>query len=163
MYPSDFEDLNLLLLQGHLDHLSGSDKRWDVKGFEFKHDYTIIEFLRAVVFPVNNNERKIMKFNNVQNQRDLPRDNPLVSIEVLRYDIKRSKCKNKGIVPTETEIELEQTQQGSSHEVLNIRVIPKYHSKDGNPARANIKQALGRSNTYTRNPVKEILLKIEST
>ncbi|GKC63867.1 retrovirus-related pol polyprotein from transposon TNT 1-94 [Tanacetum coccineum] len=27
MYPSDFEDLNLLLLQGHLDHLSGSDKR----------------------------------------------------------------------------------------------------------------------------------------
>ncbi|GKF11850.1 hypothetical protein Tco_0049776, partial [Tanacetum coccineum] len=27
MYPSDFEDLNLLLLQGHLDHLSGLDKR----------------------------------------------------------------------------------------------------------------------------------------
>ncbi|GJW18007.1 hypothetical protein Tco_0025443 [Tanacetum coccineum] len=26
----------------------------------------------------------------------------------------------------------------------NIRVIPKYHSEDGNPARANIKQALGR-------------------
>ncbi|GJU42045.1 hypothetical protein Tco_1195002, partial [Tanacetum coccineum] len=27
MYPSDFEDVNLLLLQGHLDHLPGSDKR----------------------------------------------------------------------------------------------------------------------------------------
>ncbi|GJW50052.1 hypothetical protein Tco_0091403 [Tanacetum coccineum] len=27
LYPSDFEDLNLLLLQDHLDHLSGSDKR----------------------------------------------------------------------------------------------------------------------------------------
>ncbi|GJZ67480.1 hypothetical protein Tco_0630720 [Tanacetum coccineum] len=27
LYPSDFEDLNFLLLQGHLDHLSGSDKR----------------------------------------------------------------------------------------------------------------------------------------
>ncbi|GJS37934.1 hypothetical protein Tco_0536316, partial [Tanacetum coccineum] len=27
MYPSDFEDLNLLLLQGHLDHLSGLDKQ----------------------------------------------------------------------------------------------------------------------------------------
>ncbi|GJZ72206.1 hypothetical protein Tco_0636057 [Tanacetum coccineum] len=25
LYPSDFKDLNLLLLQGHLDHLSGSD------------------------------------------------------------------------------------------------------------------------------------------
>ncbi|GJZ44084.1 hypothetical protein Tco_0591339 [Tanacetum coccineum] len=27
LYPSDFEDLNLLLLQGHLNHFSGSDKR----------------------------------------------------------------------------------------------------------------------------------------
>nr|GEW10284.1 hypothetical protein [Tanacetum cinerariifolium] len=26
LYPIDFEDLNLLLLQGHLDHLPGSDK-----------------------------------------------------------------------------------------------------------------------------------------
>ncbi|GKE21477.1 hypothetical protein Tco_1432989, partial [Tanacetum coccineum] len=25
----------------------------------------------------------------------------------------------------------------------NIRVVPKYHSEDGNPTRANIKQALG--------------------
>ncbi|GKB55706.1 hypothetical protein Tco_0911892, partial [Tanacetum coccineum] len=27
MYPSNFEDLNLLLLQGHLDHLPGSNKQ----------------------------------------------------------------------------------------------------------------------------------------
>nr|GEU62501.1 hypothetical protein [Tanacetum cinerariifolium] len=78
----DFKDLNLLLLQGHLDHLLGSDKRmlstavklwtsnlvirqqvkdlqlgiecyqtqlnltkpgWHAIGYEFKHDYTIIE------------------------------------------------------------------------------------------------------------------------
>ncbi|GJR05936.1 retrovirus-related pol polyprotein from transposon TNT 1-94 [Tanacetum coccineum] len=62
MYPSDFEDLNLLLLQGHLDHISSSDKRiyqtqlnltkpgWDATGYDFKHDYTIIESPRAVVF-----------------------------------------------------------------------------------------------------------------
>ncbi|GJR73575.1 hypothetical protein Tco_0085940 [Tanacetum coccineum] len=43
--------------------------------------------------------------------------NPLVSVEVLRYDIKRSKSENKGIVPTEMELVLEQTQQGTSHEV----------------------------------------------
>ncbi|GJT61133.1 hypothetical protein Tco_1004666 [Tanacetum coccineum] len=81
LYPSDFEDLNLLLLQGHLNHLSGSDKRmlstavnlwtrnllnltkpgWDAKGFEYKHDYKIIESPRVVVFPVGNNERKIMR------------------------------------------------------------------------------------------------------
>nr|GEY74547.1 integrase, catalytic region, zinc finger, CCHC-type, peptidase aspartic, catalytic [Tanacetum cinerariifolium] len=51
------------------------------------------------------------------NQRDLPRDNPLVSVEVIRYDIKRIKSENKGIVPTEMELVLEQTQQGTSHEV----------------------------------------------
>ncbi|GKE67097.1 hypothetical protein Tco_1521258 [Tanacetum coccineum] len=82
LYPSDFKDLNLLLLQGHLDHLSSLDKRmpstavklwtrnlvirqrvedfqlgnesyqtqlnltkpgWDATGYEFNHDYTIIE------------------------------------------------------------------------------------------------------------------------
>ncbi|GJR16811.1 hypothetical protein Tco_0965338 [Tanacetum coccineum] len=52
-----------------------------------------------------------------QNRRDLPRDNPLVSVEVLRYDIKKSKSKNKGIVLTEIELVLEQIQQGISHEV----------------------------------------------
>nr|GEU30327.1 histone deacetylase 14 [Tanacetum cinerariifolium] len=104
LYPSDFKDLNLLLLQGHLNHLSGSDKRmlstvvklwtrnivirqrvedfqlgiesyqkqlnltklgWDAKGFEYKHDYTIIDSPHVVVFPVGNNERKIMRFNEI--------------------------------------------------------------------------------------------------
>ncbi|GKC52858.1 hypothetical protein Tco_1075603, partial [Tanacetum coccineum] len=58
LYPSDFKDMNLLLLQGHLDHLPGSDKQmlstatqlnltkpgWDATGYEFKHDYTIMRF-----------------------------------------------------------------------------------------------------------------------
>ncbi|GKA42302.1 hypothetical protein Tco_0734962 [Tanacetum coccineum] len=91
LYPSDFEDLNLLLLQGYLNHLPGLDIRmlstavklwtrnlvirqrvedfqlgiesyqkqlnltkpgWDATGFEFKHDYTIIDSPHAVVFPV---------------------------------------------------------------------------------------------------------------
>ncbi|GJU92110.1 hypothetical protein Tco_1304533 [Tanacetum coccineum] len=52
-----------------------------------------------------------------QNRRDLPRDIPLDSVEVLRYDVKRSKSENKGIVPTEMELVLELNQQGTSHEV----------------------------------------------
>nr|GEV29023.1 hypothetical protein [Tanacetum cinerariifolium] len=51
------------------------------------------------------------------NWKDLPRDNPLVSVEVLRYDIKSSKSENKGIASTEMELVLEQTQQGTSHDV----------------------------------------------
>ncbi|GJW34362.1 hypothetical protein Tco_0054394 [Tanacetum coccineum] len=94
MYPSDFEDLYLLNLQGHLNHLSPEDKkilttavnlwtrnlvfrqrvedfqlgiesyptqlnltkpRWDAKGFEYKHDFTIDEALdyRVKEFRVN--------------------------------------------------------------------------------------------------------------
>nr|GEV32566.1 NADP-dependent malic enzyme gene [Tanacetum cinerariifolium] len=88
---------------------------WDVAGYKFKHDYTIIESPRIVVFSVNNNERKIMRFNEiykfsdgtltrilealsyrVRNSRsgssiliwrDLPRDNPLVRVEVLRSQL----------------------------------------------------------------------------
>ncbi|GJV18984.1 hypothetical protein Tco_1368004 [Tanacetum coccineum] len=52
-------------------------------------------------------------------QRDLPRDNSLVSVEVLRYDYKRSNV-NKGIVRTEMELVLEHTQQGTSNEVSKL-------------------------------------------
>ncbi|GKE98396.1 hypothetical protein Tco_0021747, partial [Tanacetum coccineum] len=48
--------------------------------------------------------------------RDLPRDIPLDSVVVLRYE-KRSKSEIKGKVPTEMELVLEQTQQGTSYEV----------------------------------------------
>nr|GEW28669.1 hypothetical protein [Tanacetum cinerariifolium] len=58
-----------------------------------------------------------------QNQKDLPKDNPQVSVEVLRYDIKRSKSENKGIVPTAMELVLEQTQQDTSHEVSNVQSV----------------------------------------
>ncbi|GJU11811.1 hypothetical protein Tco_1134207 [Tanacetum coccineum] len=127
LYPSDFEDLNLLLLQGHLNHLSGSDRRmlstavnmwtrnlvirqwvedfqlgiesyqkqlsltkmgWDAKGFEYKHDYTIIDSPRAVVFPVGNNERKIMRFNEIYKFSD----GTLINImEALDYRVKKYK------------------------------------------------------------------------
>ncbi|GJZ22281.1 retrovirus-related pol polyprotein from transposon TNT 1-94 [Tanacetum coccineum] len=77
----DFEDLNLLLLQGHLDHLPG---------YVFKHDYTIIESPRAVVFPVNNNERKIMRFNEIYKFSD----RTLIRIlEALDYRVKEFKVK----------------------------------------------------------------------
>ncbi|GJS42781.1 hypothetical protein Tco_0567824 [Tanacetum coccineum] len=129
LYPSDFEDLNLLLLQGHLDHLPGTDKwmlstavklwtrnlvirqrvkdfqlgiesyqtqlnltkpGWDATGYEFKHDYTIIESPRAIVFPVDNNDRRIMRFNEIYkfSDRTLTR-----ILEALDYRVKEFKVK----------------------------------------------------------------------
>ncbi|GJV91748.1 hypothetical protein Tco_1539561 [Tanacetum coccineum] len=99
LYPSDFEDLNLLLLQGHLDHLSGSDKRMlstavklmDATGYELKHDYTIIKSPRAVVFPVNNNEQKIMRFN--RDYTVLVNTRLTHILETLDYRVKEFKIK----------------------------------------------------------------------
>ncbi|GKC36718.1 hypothetical protein Tco_1049102 [Tanacetum coccineum] len=79
LYPSAFEDLNLLLLQG-----------WDATGYEFKHDYTIIESPRAVIFPVNNNKCKIMRFNEIYKFSD----GTLTRIlETLDYRVKEFKIK----------------------------------------------------------------------
>ncbi|GJW76014.1 hypothetical protein Tco_0137696 [Tanacetum coccineum] len=83
LYPNNFEDLNLLLLQGHLNHLPGSDIR-----FEFKHDYTIIDSPRAVVFYVSNNEQKIMRFNEIYKFSDGTLTN---IIEALDYIVKEYK------------------------------------------------------------------------
>ncbi|GKA96390.1 hypothetical protein Tco_0818485 [Tanacetum coccineum] len=125
----DFKNLNLLLLQGHLDHLPVSDKRmlstavkqwtrnlvirqrvedfqlgiesyqtqlnltkpgWDATGYEFKHDYTIIESPRAVVFPVDNNDRKIMRFNEIYKFSD---GTLTCILEALDYRVKEFKVK----------------------------------------------------------------------
>ncbi|GKB69074.1 hypothetical protein Tco_0930486 [Tanacetum coccineum] len=107
LYPSDFEDLNLLLLQGHLNHLLGSDIRMlstDTKlsdstaGFEFKHEYAIIDSPRVVVFPVSNNERKIMRFNEVYKFSDGTLTN---IIEALDYRVKEYKVNRLNSVDIE--------------------------------------------------------------
>ncbi|GJT13917.1 hypothetical protein Tco_0860959 [Tanacetum coccineum] len=109
LYPSDFEDLYLLNLQGHLNHLSPEDKkilttainlwirnlvirqrvedfqlgieshqtqlnltkpRWDAKGFEYKHDFTVIESPRVVTFRDKYEVQMIMRFNEIHKFSD---------------------------------------------------------------------------------------------
>nr|GEW59537.1 hypothetical protein [Tanacetum cinerariifolium] len=129
LYPSDFEDLYLLNLQGHLNHLPPKDKkiltivvnlwtrhlvirqrvedfqlgiesyqtqlnltkpRWDATGFEYKHDYTVIDSLRAVTFRDKNEVQIIMRFNEIYNFSD----GILHQIdEALDYWVKEFKCK----------------------------------------------------------------------
>ncbi|GJV01411.1 hypothetical protein Tco_1334980 [Tanacetum coccineum] len=116
LYPSGFEDLNLLLLQGHLDHLPDfqlgiesyqtqlnlTKLGWDATSYEFKHDYTIIESPRAVVFPIDNNERKIMRFNEIYKFSD----GTLTRIlEALDYRVKEFKVKRLNLEhPSDTKV-----------------------------------------------------------
>nr|GEU55923.1 retrovirus-related Pol polyprotein from transposon TNT 1-94 [Tanacetum cinerariifolium] len=77
LYPSNFEDLYLLNLQGHLNHLPPKDKKifttvvnlWtrnlDATGFEYKHDYMVIDSLRAITFRDRYGVQMIMHFNEI--------------------------------------------------------------------------------------------------
>ncbi|GJV45489.1 hypothetical protein Tco_1430025 [Tanacetum coccineum] len=130
LYPIDFEDLNMLLLQGHLNHLSDSDRRmlstavnlwtrnlvirqrvedfqlgiksyrkqlnltkpeWDAKGYKYKHDYIIIDSPHAVVFPVSNNEREIMRFIEIYKFSDGTLLNIMEALDyrVMKYKVNR--------------------------------------------------------------------------
>ncbi|GJV83073.1 hypothetical protein Tco_1522971 [Tanacetum coccineum] len=107
LYPSDFEDLNCaffnVILNNHpavetlvstanqMAHKQGYDASGtleDATGFEFKHDYTIIDSPRAVVFLVSNNERKIMRFNEIYKFSDGTLTNIM---EALDYRVKEYK------------------------------------------------------------------------
>ncbi|GJX83107.1 hypothetical protein Tco_0332588, partial [Tanacetum coccineum] len=96
-----------------------------------------------------------------QNRRDLPRDFPLDRVVVLRYE-KRSKSENKGKVPTEMELVLEQTQQVTVYEVLehqsDTQVITMKMEILLEPT--SNKLMVERFDTSARNLMKEILLKL---
>nr|GFA33038.1 hypothetical protein [Tanacetum cinerariifolium] len=124
LYPNDFEDLNLLNLQGHLNHLPPKDKKilttavnqwtrqlvirqhvedfqlriesyqtqvnltkpqWMATCFEYKHDYTVIESPRAVIFRDKYGVQMMMRFNEIHkfNDRTLQQ-----IVEVLDYRVK---------------------------------------------------------------------------
>nr|GEV26748.1 hypothetical protein [Tanacetum cinerariifolium] len=109
LYPSDFEDLYMLNLQGHLNHLPPKDKKilttdvnqwirhlvirqrvkdfhlgiesyqtqlnltkpqWDATGFEYKHDYTVIDSPRTVMFWDKYGVQMMMRFNKILKYSD---------------------------------------------------------------------------------------------
>ncbi|GJS58935.1 hypothetical protein Tco_0653719 [Tanacetum coccineum] len=72
--------------------------------------------------------------------------------------IKRSKCENKGIVPTEMELALEYTQQGASHEVSDHL---KMEMEMEIPSSSNVKLITECSDTtYTCYEVMKDLIKV---
>ncbi|GJR48283.1 hypothetical protein Tco_1316386 [Tanacetum coccineum] len=109
LHPNDFEDLNILHIQGKLDHLPKQDKvnlhnavslwtrnivirkrvedlqlgiesyqtklnleqpNWDASDFPFKEDYTIVFKPRAVIYRDRDDNRKMMRINEVHKFSD---------------------------------------------------------------------------------------------
>nr|GEV21443.1 putative reverse transcriptase domain-containing protein [Tanacetum cinerariifolium] len=130
LYPSDFEDLYLLNLQGHLNHLPPKDKKiltttinqwtrhlvirqrvkdfqlriksyqtqlnltkphWDATAFEYKHDYTVIDSPRVVMFRDKYGVLMMMRFNEIHKFSDgtLQQINEALDYRVKEFRINR--------------------------------------------------------------------------
>nr|GFA83985.1 hypothetical protein [Tanacetum cinerariifolium] len=80
LYPSDFEDLHLVIrqrvedfqlgIESYQTQLNLTKPRWDATGFEYKHDYTIIDSPRAVTFQDRYGVQMIMRFNEIHKFSD---------------------------------------------------------------------------------------------
>nr|GEU94700.1 retrovirus-related Pol polyprotein from transposon TNT 1-94 [Tanacetum cinerariifolium] len=147
LYPSDFENLNLLLLQvirqrvedfqldieSYQKQLTLTKPGWDAKGFKSKHDYTIIYSPRAIVFPIGNNERKIMRFSEIY----IFSDGTLTNIiEALDYRVKEYKVNQLNPGRSSQDVEVDPTKLGrmtkpysSTRFIANCFIIGS--SKDG--------------------------------
>nr|GEX99986.1 hypothetical protein [Tanacetum cinerariifolium] len=76
-YPSDFEDLYLLNLQdfqlgieSYQTQLNLTKPQWDATGFEYKHDYTVIDSPRDVIFWDKYRVQMMMRFNEIHKFSD---------------------------------------------------------------------------------------------
>nr|GEX39520.1 hypothetical protein [Tanacetum cinerariifolium] len=78
LYPSNFEDLYLLNLQedfqlgieSYQTQLNLTKLQWDTTGFKYKHDYTIIDSPRAVMFWDKYGVQMLMRFNEIHKFSD---------------------------------------------------------------------------------------------
>ncbi|GKB11115.1 hypothetical protein Tco_0845038 [Tanacetum coccineum] len=75
LYPSDFEDLQRvkdfqLGIESYQTQLNLTKPRWDAKGFEYKHDFTVIDSPRAVTFRDKYGVQMIMRFNEIHKFSD---------------------------------------------------------------------------------------------
>ncbi|GJT76624.1 hypothetical protein Tco_1043349 [Tanacetum coccineum] len=229
MYPSDFEDLYLLNLQGHLNHLSPEDKkilttavnlwtrnlvirqrvedfqlgiesyqtqlnltkpRWEATGFEFKHDFTVIDSPRAVIFRDRYGVQMIMRFNEIHKFSDgtLQQIDEALDYRVKEFRINRTNPGMNARFWTKKDVDRSKdfmfaiqkrlkTRRSCSHDPARaggiypgtihytprgsifVKCYEKYHNEDGNPSRANIKQALGRS--VLMDPEDQVMVEME--
>nr|GEV13199.1 retrovirus-related Pol polyprotein from transposon TNT 1-94 [Tanacetum cinerariifolium] len=149
LHPNYFEDLDIVIrkrvedLQLRVEScetkLNLTQPDCDDSDFLFKEDYTIVSKPRAAIYRDRNNQKKMMRETNVYKFSDGTLQRILEKLDHMVKDFKLY-VYNPGM---ETRIWSEDDRRRSKDFMENIRVKPKYHSEDGNPARANIKQAIG--------------------
>nr|GEV19061.1 hypothetical protein [Tanacetum cinerariifolium] len=96
LYPSDFKDQYLLNLhedfqlgiESYQTQLNLTKPQWDAMGFEYKHDYTVIDSPRAVMFQDRYRVQMMIRFNEIHKFSD---DTLQQIDEALDYRVKEFK------------------------------------------------------------------------
>ncbi|GJR44685.1 hypothetical protein Tco_1312788 [Tanacetum coccineum] len=75
LHPNDFEDLNRvgdlqLGIESYQTNLNLEHPNWDATDYSFKEDYTIVPKPRAVIYRDRNNQRKLMRLNEIHKFSD---------------------------------------------------------------------------------------------
>nr|GEY28334.1 hypothetical protein [Tanacetum cinerariifolium] len=183
LYPSDFENLYLLNLQGHLNHLPPKDKKiltttqlnltkpqWDATGFEYKHEYNVIDSPKAVMFWDKYGVQMLMRFNEIHKFNDgtLQQIDKALDYRVKEFKINRMNpvdiekvavCSNLRSVKPKRAIESRAKRSSKIISLGNysIMLASSHTVKNGNPAIANIKQALANELTNAFEKPFEVL------
>ncbi|GJY69198.1 hypothetical protein Tco_0472180 [Tanacetum coccineum] len=93
MYPSDFEDLRIPLgIESYQTQLNLTKPRWEATGFEFKHDFTVIDSPRAVIFRDRYVVQMIKRFNEIHKFSDgtLQQMNEALDYRVKEFRINKT-------------------------------------------------------------------------
>nr|GEW15470.1 hypothetical protein [Tanacetum cinerariifolium] len=143
MHLNDFEDMYLLHLQGKLNHLPRSNKVYLYNAINLWIKNIVI---RQRMGDLDRNDRKkMLRDNEVHKFSDGTLTRVLHKLDHMVKDFRLYQY-NLGM---EYRIWSEDDKRRNEEFMENIRVIPNYHDEDGNPARANIKQAPGRDKFIT--------------
>ncbi|GJT72075.1 hypothetical protein Tco_1031361 [Tanacetum coccineum] len=151
------EDLQLGV-ESYQTKLNLEQPNWDASDFLFKEDYTIVNKPRAVIYRDRGDNKKMMRINEVYKFSDGTLMRIQDKLDFMVKDFRLFKF-NKGM---ETRKWTEDDKRRSEDFIKdNPNILPYilgeiepenpsrrtkvFHNEDGNPARANIKQALGRS------------------
>ncbi|GJW17965.1 hypothetical protein Tco_0025401 [Tanacetum coccineum] len=79
-------------IESYQTHLNLTKPRWEATGFEFKHDYTVIDSLRAVTFRDRYGVQMIMRFNEIHKFSDgtLQQIDEALDYRVKEFQINRT-------------------------------------------------------------------------
>nr|GEW30596.1 hypothetical protein [Tanacetum cinerariifolium] len=156
-------------IESYQTQLNLSKPQWDATGFEYKHDYSVIDSPRAVMFQDKYGVQMMMRFNEIHKFSDgtLHQINEALDYRVKEFRINRMNpvdiekvavCSSLRSLKPKCTIESKAKRSSKIISLghYSIMLASSHTVKNGNPARANIKQALNRHALIHQNLVREV-------